>query len=127
MSMLNCPLTFEKNTIKINTRLNFKRFIILLFNIKVIKKILISFAEREIKNGITFIVLELTGGVELVQSSNTGKFITTARRTSISSTFDKTIAEGLIGSRMSGDVVRVQVELIQTYKWLRKEDTRTLF
>jgi len=34
----------------------------------------------------------------------------TARRTSIPSTFDKTIAEGLIGSRMTGDVVRVQVD-----------------
>jgi hypothetical protein len=82
-----------------------------------------GFAERQRKDGTTFIALELTGGVELVQSSNTGKFYATARRTSIPSTFDKTIAEGLIGTRMSGDVVRVQVD---AYDFVDKRTGETI-
>ena len=69
-----------------------------------------NYSERTRKDGTTFIALELTGGVELVQSNNTGKFYATVRKTSIPSTFDETIAKGLIGSQMKGDVVRVQVD-----------------
>ena len=82
-----------------------------------------GFAERQRKDGTTFIALELTGGVELVQSSNTGKFYATARRTSIPSTFDRTIAEGLIGTRMTGDVVRVQVD---AYDFVDKRTGETI-
>jgi len=82
-----------------------------------------GYNERQRKDGTTFIALELTGGVELVQSSNTGKFYATARRTSIPSTFDKTIAEGLIGTRMSGDVVRVQVD---AYDFVDKRTGETI-
>ena len=69
-----------------------------------------NYSERTRKDGTTFIALELTGGVELVQSNNTGKFYATVRKTSIPSTFDETIAKGLIGTQMKGDVVRVTVD-----------------
>ena len=69
-----------------------------------------NYLSRERKDGSKFIVLELTGGVELVQSQETGKFYATARRTTIPCTFDETIAKGLVGTQMNGDVVRVQVE-----------------
>ena len=69
-----------------------------------------NYSERNRKEGTTFIALEISGGVELVQSNNTGKFYATVRKTSIPSTFDETIAKGLIGSQMKGDVVRVQVD-----------------
>ena len=57
-----------------------------------------NYSERNRKDGTTFIALEISGGVELVQSNNTGKFYATVRKTSIPSTFDETIAKGLIGS-----------------------------
>ena len=69
-----------------------------------------NYTSRQRKDGTTFIALEISGGVELVQSNNTGKFYATVRKTSIPSTFDETIAKGLIGSQMKGDVVRVQVD-----------------
>ncbi len=72
-----------------------------------------NYSERTRKDGTTFIALELTGGVELVQSNNTGKFYATVRKTSIPSTFDETIAKGLIGSQMPGSIVRVQVDPYQ--------------
>ena len=70
-----------------------------------------SYAAR--KDGTTFIALELSGGVELVQSNNSGKFYATVRKTSIPSTFNETIAKGLIGSQMPGSIVRVQVDPYQ--------------
>lgn len=72
-----------------------------------------SYAVRTRKDGTTFIALELSGGVELVQSSNSGKFYATVRKTSIPSTFNETIAKGLIGSQMPGSIVRVQVDPYQ--------------
>ena len=69
-----------------------------------------NYFERTRKDGTTFIALELSGGVELVQSNNSGKFYATLRKTSVPSTFDETIAKGLIGSQMKGEVVRVQVD-----------------
>ncbi len=72
-----------------------------------------SYAVRTRKDGTTFIALELTGGIELVLSNNSGKFYATVRKTSIPSTFNETIAKGLIGSQMPGSIVRVQVDPYQ--------------
>ena len=72
-----------------------------------------SYAVRTRNDGTTFIALELSGGVELVQSNNSGKFYATVRKTSIPSTFNETIAKGLIGSQMPGSIVRVQVDPYQ--------------
>ena len=72
-----------------------------------------SYAVRTRKDGTTFIALELSGGIELVQSNNSGKFYATVRKTSIPSTFNETIAKGLIGSQMPGSIVRVQVDPYQ--------------
>ena len=62
---------------------------------------------RQNKEGGSFISLELTGSLELIQSQQTGKFYATVRRCNIPSTFDETVAKMLIGSQMDGDVVRV--------------------
>ena len=69
-----------------------------------------GFAERKRKDGTTFIVLEITGGVELVQSQETGKFYATVRKTTIPSTFDAIIAQAMIGQRIEGEIVKVIVE-----------------
>ena len=62
---------------------------------------------RKNKDGNSFISLELTGGLEMVQSQSTGRFYATVRRCSIPSTFDEATAKMLIGSQMEGDIVRV--------------------
>ena len=69
-----------------------------------------NFVPRKRKDGTTFIALEISGGLELIQSNTTGKFYATVKKTTIPSTFDENIAKTLIGSQIPGNVVRVQVE-----------------
>lgn len=58
------------------------------------------------KENKPFYSLELTGGIELAQSSQTGRFYATARRCFISSTFTKEQAESFIGTKMPGTIIR---------------------
>ena len=60
------------------------------------------------KDGSTFITLELTGGIELVQSSNSGSWYATVRKCRIPSTFDANIAKMMVGQQLDGEIVRVQ-------------------
>lgn len=76
-----------------------------------------NYMERMRKDGSSFIVLEITGGVELVQSTNTGNFYATVRKCTIPSTFDENVAKGLIGSQLPGDIVRVNVP---AYEYINK-------
>ena len=76
-----------------------------------------NFVPRTRKDGTTFIALEISGGLELIQSNTTGKFYATVKKTTIPSTFDENIAKTLIGSQIPGNVVRIQVE---QYDYLNK-------
>jgi hypothetical protein len=62
---------------------------------------------RESKEGKSFVSLELTGDIELVQSQSTGRFYATMKRCFISSTFDFETAQSFIGKTMPGKIVRV--------------------
>ena len=55
-----------------------------------------------------FIALELQGDVEMVQSLDTGRFYATARKASVTCTFNLETAKGLIGTRMPGVIKRVE-------------------
>ncbi len=59
------------------------------------------------KDGTSFISLELNGSLEMIQSSNTGRFYATVRRCKIPSTFDAATAEGMVGQKIPGEIVRV--------------------
>ena len=76
-----------------------------------------NFHEVETKDGKTFISLELTGGLELIQSQTTGKFYATVRKCRVPSTFDANIAKMMIGTQMDGDIVRVETD---PYEFLNK-------
>lgn len=54
-----------------------------------------------------YIALELEGDVEMVQSSNTGRFYATVRRCTVSSSFDELTAQRMVGKQMPGAIVRV--------------------
>lgn len=69
-----------------------------------------NFAERQRKNGTTFIALEITGSVELVESQTSSLWYATVRKCFIPSTFDANIAKTMIGQRLEGDIVKVIVE-----------------
>lgn len=64
----------------------------------------------ENSEGKSFVSLKLQGGTEAIQSQQTGKFYLTAKTCYIPSTFSPLEAEGLIGSKIPGKVLRVQTE-----------------
>ena len=59
------------------------------------------------KDGTKFITLELTGGLEMIQSSITGAFYATIRKCRIPSTFDETIDKMMVGQQLEGDIIRL--------------------
>lgn len=61
-------------------------------------------------SGQTFVLLELSGGLELVQSQATGKFYATSRKARIPSTFTADVAKLMVGQQIEGDIVRVESE-----------------
>ena len=71
---------------------------------------IIDYALRKSKDGKQFVSLQLQGDLELVQSQETGRFYATVRKCSVSSTFDESTAQALIGTKLSGTIKRVQCE-----------------
>jgi hypothetical protein len=76
-----------------------------------------NYAVRTRKDGSTFITLELTGGVELCQSSSSGSFYATVRKCNVPSTFNEQVAKSIIGQKIPGEIIRVQCE---PYEWTNK-------
>ena len=76
-----------------------------------------NFHKVEKKDGTSFISLELTGDLELIQSQTTGNFYANVSRCRIPSTFNANIAQAMIGKQLEGDVVRVEVPM---YEFLNK-------
>lgn len=58
----------------------------------------------------TFVLLEISGGLEMVQSQGTGKFYATMRKCRVPSTFSVEVAKMLVGTTMTGTVERVEVD-----------------
>ncbi len=71
---------------------------------------IINYKERQKENGETFFVLELQGGIEMVQSQETGNFYATAKRAFIPSTFDEQTCMALIGTEMAGQIIKEECE-----------------
>ncbi len=57
--------------------------------------------------GETFSTLVLQDGLQMVQSKTTGRFYATARKVSITSTFDEQTAKSLIGTKMPGSIEKM--------------------
>lgn len=57
-----------------------------------------------------YITLTLEGGIEMVQSQNTGRFYATVRTCVVSSTFDELTAQRMVGKEMPGTIERVPCE-----------------
>ena len=71
---------------------------------------IVNYQKRQTEDGKVFFVLELQGGIEMVKSAETGKFYITARKATISSTFDELTCQALIGTELSGKVDKVSCE-----------------
>ena len=69
-----------------------------------------NYIKRTTEEGKDFFVLELQGGVEIVKSQETGKSYMTARKASMSCTFDEATCISLIGTELPGSVKKVACE-----------------
>jgi hypothetical protein len=69
-----------------------------------------NFNVRQRKDGETFIVLTLTGGLELVQSQTNGLFRAVVRKCQIPANFDEATAKMVVGTQLPGQIVRVQAD-----------------
>jgi hypothetical protein len=65
--------------------------------------------ERVKKDGTTFPVLEISGGVELVLSQASQRYYATVRRCTIPFTGTMDVAKMLIGQKIDGEIVKVIV------------------
>ena len=69
-----------------------------------------GYKTKEAKDGRTFTLLEMTGGLEMVQSQTTQRFYATVRKCSVSTTFDAMVAESLVGTQLPGRIVRIECD-----------------
>jgi hypothetical protein len=69
-----------------------------------------SYSIRTRKDGTNFIVLTISGGLEMVQSQSSGQWRAVVRKTTIPASFDEETAKMVIGTKMPGNIVRVQSE-----------------
>jgi hypothetical protein len=76
-----------------------------------------NFHEVETKDGRTFISLELTGGLEMIQSQTTGKFYASVRKCRVPSTFDASVAQMMVGTQIEGTIERVETD---PYEYINK-------
>lgn len=71
---------------------------------------IIGYQKRTNEEEKEFFTLSLQGDVELLKSQKTGKFYATAKRASITCTFDENTCRGLIGKTLAGDITKVDSE-----------------
>ncbi len=69
-----------------------------------------NYIKRTTEEGKDFFVLELEGNIEMVKSQESGKFYVTARKTTISSTFDEWTCQTLIGKELPGRIEKVECD-----------------
>ena len=68
---------------------------------------IINYKERQREDGTSFFVLEVQGGIEMIKSAKTGLYNASAKRATVSSTFDELTCHALIGTPMRGGIQKV--------------------
>lgn len=79
---------------------------------------IINYKKRQTEDGREFFVLEISAGVEIIQSQNTGNFYASLKRTFIPCSFDEPTCIALIGSEIGDSIEKVECE---PYQYVNKE------
>lgn len=74
---------------------------------------IISYKTRQREDGTEFYLLEVQGGIEMVKSKTSEQFYATAKKATVSTTFDEETCKALIGTQMAGKIVKIQTEPYQ--------------
>lgn len=84
---------------------------------------IISYKTRQKEDGTNFYLLEVQGGIEMVISKATGQYYATAKKATVSTTFDEETCIALVGSQMPGKVSKITTE---PYQYVIKESGETI-
>jgi hypothetical protein len=84
---------------------------------------IVDWVKRKSKDGEEFNALILQGGIEMIKSKKTDRYYATAKKTSVTSTFDDMTCQELIGERIPGSVQKVECE---PYEFILKETGETM-
>jgi len=70
----------------------------------------IDYQLRQAESGKEFCTLTVQGGIEMVQSQETGSFYATAKKANITCTFNEETCKMLIGQELQGSIHKVECE-----------------
>lgn len=84
---------------------------------------IINYKTRQKEDGTEFYLLEVQGGIEMIKSQTTGQYYATAKKATVSTTFDEDTCRGLIGTQFPGKVVKIQTE---PYSYTIKDSGETI-
>lgn len=79
---------------------------------------IVSYKERTKEDGSSFHVLEVQGGLEIVQSQSTGSYYATTKKAYIPTTFDQVMCQSFVGKEIEGTIVKEECE---NYLYVVKE------
>ncbi|WP_407531949.1 hypothetical protein [Elizabethkingia meningoseptica] len=79
---------------------------------------IIGYTTRQKDDGTLFNVLQVQGGIEMIKSKETGQFYATVKRASVTCTFDEETCRSIVGTEMSGRIVKIETE---SYAYVIKE------
>ena len=82
-----------------------------------------SFEQRKNAQGEPFLVLILTGDLEIVNSKTTGKPYATVHKISIPGTFDESVAKTMVGKQIKGEIQKTECE---PYEYVSKTSGEVL-
>jgi hypothetical protein len=94
-----------------------------------------NYQKRVNKEGKEYLTLQIEGGLEFLQSSQTGRFYATVRKSTMTAFFSETVAAGLIGCQVPGQIIRTEVDpynytvpetgevLLLSHRWLYAPDS----
>ncbi len=84
---------------------------------------IINYKTRQKEDGTEFYLLEVQGGIEMVKSKTTNQYYATAKKATVSTTFDEETCKGLIGTEFPGKIAKIQAE---PYSYTIKDSGETI-
>ena len=71
---------------------------------------IINYKTRTKEDGTEFCLLVVQGGIAMIKSKNTGQYYATAKKATISTTFDEETCKNLIGTDFPGKIEKINTE-----------------
>ncbi len=74
---------------------------------------IVNYKTRQREDGTNFYLLEVQGGIEMIKSKTTNQYYATAKKATVSTTFDEATCKGLIGTEFPGKISKIKTEPYQ--------------